>query len=89
MSKDNRCVICKHKGIQNSSNLDTNRIYGPSGQPVQVLLCRSHAVELFQMGQKNFFIHHHKILFNIINSDEVEFLVILHDTVKEHIDSVY
>lgn len=89
MSKDNRCVICKHKGISNSSNLDANRIYNKSGSPIKVLLCRSHAVELFQIGQKNFFLQHHKILFNILNSDEVEFLVVLHDTVKEHIDSVY
>jgi len=89
MAKDNRCVICKHKGIQHTSNLEHNRVFSKAGQPVKVLLCRSHAVELFQIGQKNFFNQHHDILFNVLESDEVQFLVILHDYIKEHPQILY
>lgn len=89
MANDCRCVICKHKGIQNTSNLETNKVFSKSGQSVRVLLCRSHAVELFQMGQKNFFNKHYDILFDVIESEEVQFLVILHDHVQQYKDFIF
>lgn len=87
--KDPRCVICKHLDVVYSNNLDFNYVYGEEGAPIRVLLCRRHEVELFQMGQKKFFLNYYKILLEILDSDEVEFMRLFEKTVRSNLDDIY
>lgn len=87
--KDPRCVICKHIGEEHSSNLNYNYVYGDEGDPIRVLLCRRHEVELFKMGQKKFFLAYYKILLDIVDSDEVEFMKVFEKTVRAHLNEIY
>ena len=87
--KDPRCVICKHLDVVYSNNLDFNYVYGEEGSPIRVLLCRRHEVELFQMGQKKFFLNYYKILLEILDSDEAEFMRLFEKTVRSNLDDIY
>ncbi len=88
---EKECTICKHYGERTDSprNLEKEQIYDEVGTPVNILLCRKHAVDLFKNGQKKFLIKHYKILVDIISSDEVKFLDILEKTVRENLDEIY
>lgn len=85
------CTICKHYGMPNQSpeTLERAQVYDEVGTPVNILLCRNHAVELFQTGQKRFLVSHYKILVDIISSDEMKFLDILEKTVRDNLDDIY
>lgn len=87
--KDPRCVICKHLDVRLSGNLNHNFVYGEEGAPIRVLLCRRHEVELFKSGQKKFFLNYYRILLEVIDSDEVEFMRLFERTVHEHINDIY
>ena len=88
---DNECTICKHYGAPTESpeDLEKETLYDELGNPVKVLLCRTHSVELFKSGQRKFLIKHYKILVDIISSDEAKFLELLEKTVKENLNDIY
>jgi len=89
MSKT-ECTICKHYGERSDSpELERATIFDDVGTAVALLLCRKHAVELFKNGQKKFLISHHKILIDIVSSDETKFLDILERVVRENLDEIY
>ena len=85
------CTICKHYGKKTADEKELERatIFDEVGTPVPVILCRPHSVELFKMGQKKFMVHHHKILVDLISSDETKFLEILEKTVRSNLDDIY
>lgn len=52
--KDKRCFICKYQGRTNTETCK-NEIFGGSGEKnLTILLCYSHSVQLFKLGQTNF-----------------------------------
>lgn len=87
--QDRRCVICKHMGNQFSSKLEQNTVYGHGDEPIRVILCRNHAVELFRCGQKRFFIRHYHILFDVLETQENAFLDVMYKTIKNSLDDIY
>jgi len=93
MSKSRECTICKHLGKKTYEDLELeagflyNELDGPA--PVRVRLCRPHSVELFKLGQKKFLLNYKKILFDLVNSDEMEFVKILERTVRNNLDAIY
>lgn len=95
MSKnDPRCVICKHLDgkhldVPHSGDLAYNHVYGGDGSSVRVLLCRSHEVELFQNGQKRFFLQYYQILNDVISSDEAAFMRLFEKTVRANLNEIY
>lgn len=86
---DPRCVICKHLDAQNASKLNASHVFTEEGAKIKVLLCRHHEVELFTLGQKKFFLTYNKILLDVLNSEEVEFLRLLERTVRKHYEEIY
>ncbi|MCO4753669.1 MAG: hypothetical protein KC478_04270 [Bacteriovoracaceae bacterium] len=89
MKKDKRCVICKHMDSLGTDNLNYNHVYSETGQRIDVLLCRKHDVELFQMGQRAFFLKHHKMLLNVVGSDEGKFISLMGRTVQKYYNQIY
>ena len=89
--KQKECVICKHYGEEtsNTHQLEKTQIFDEIGNPLMILLCRSHAVELFKMGQRKFLLGHYKILVDIISSDETKFLEVLEKTVRSNRNDLY
>lgn len=85
------CTICKHYGEQTiePNKLEAVVIYDEYGNPVNLQMCRKHSVELFKMGQKNFLISHFKILVDVIASDEMRFLEILENVIRENHSKIY
>lgn len=83
------CTICKHIGKQTQGNLERAQLFDEVGTPVNILLCRAHAVELFKSGQKKFLINHYQILVDVISSDETKFLDVLERTVRSNMDEIY
>jgi hypothetical protein len=52
--KDKRCFICKYQGHTNEETCK-NEIFGKqAGNSLTILLCYSHSVQLFKLGQTNF-----------------------------------
>ena len=51
--KDKRCFTCKYQG---QIKVDTfqNEIFNPRGKSLSILLCYSHSIELFKIGQANY-----------------------------------
>lgn len=90
MSKKRECTICKHYGrpTDSSQGLEKANLFDESGNAVPVNLCRSHSVELFQKGQKKFLVSHHRILRDLIASDETKFLELLQRTVRSNLDKI-
>ena len=93
MSKPNTCTICKHIGreMDESCTLEASFLYTnkQEAEPVRIHLCRTHSVELFKRGQKKFLLNYKRILDDLIDSDEMEFIRILDKTVRENRDYVY
>ena len=89
--KKSECTICKHEGEEtdDSKRLERTKIFDENGNPVNIILCRKHAVELFKLGQKKFLLTHYKILADIIASDETKFLEVLEQTIKANPDKIY
>lgn len=88
-NRDPRCVICKHLDETRETSLSFNYVYGNEGVPIRVLLCRKHEVELFKAGQKKFFLNYYKILADIVDSDEVEFMRLFEKTVRANLNEIY
>ncbi|MCO4755225.1 MAG: hypothetical protein KC478_12140 [Bacteriovoracaceae bacterium] len=90
MSKKRECTICKHygKATTEPQNLEKQNLFDDAGNPIPVNLCRSHSVQLFQMGQKKFLISNYKILTDLIASDDPKFLELLERTVRANIDQI-
>lgn len=93
MSNNCECTICKHLGkrTDEASGLEAGFLYNDLEHPapVRVKLCRSHSVELFKLGQKKFLLNYKMILFDLVNSDEMEFVKILDRTVRRNLDAIY
>ena len=93
MSKKKVCTICKHLGhrVESEEEVEIGHLFDGlnTGSPVKIRLCRSHAVDLFKKGQKRFLLSHRRILYDLVNSDEMEFIKILDKTVRENIDRIY
>jgi len=87
--KKSECTICKHYGQRTSGKLERSQLFDEVGTPININLCRNHAVELFKAGQKKFLLNHYKILVDIISSDETKFLDILEKTIRGNIDQIY
>lgn len=83
-----KCTICKHLGKSTKCHEELDMGYFYDGYsvlgPVKARLCRSHSVELFKRGQKRFLLNYRSILYDVINSDEVEFIRILDETVRRN-----
>lgn len=88
---DRQCTICKHYGIhsEDDQELDKSQIFDENGTAVTLLLCRKHAVELFKEGQRKFLVNHHKILIDLVSSDEAKFIELLQKTVTKNLDEIY
>lgn len=70
-STAHKCTICKFYDAANGNNVsDREMVFDESGNSIKVDLCRHHAVELFRMGQRKFFVNHSRIAQNIIGFDE-------------------
>lgn len=91
MTKKRECTICKHYGRKTPENdeLERTQVYDETGTPVPIKLCRSHSVELFKKGQKNFLLAHYKILIGLVASDEPKFLDVLERTIKKNPNKIY
>jgi len=87
--KKHECTICKHYGQKTATKLERAQLFDEVGTPININLCRSHAVELFKNGQKKFLLSHYKILVDIISSDETKFLDILEKTIRGNLDEIY
>lgn len=87
------CTICKHLGkeVECEEEVEIGYLFDGvhSGAPVKIRLCRNHSVELFKKGQKRFLIDYRRILFDLVNSDEMEFIKILEKTVRKNLDQIY
>ena len=83
-----KCTICKHMGksTQCHEELDMGYLYDglTTLAPVKVRLCRSHSFELFKRGQKRFLLNYKTILYDVVNSDEMEFIRLLDRTVRRN-----
>ncbi|MBC74883.1 MAG: hypothetical protein CME64_02595 [Halobacteriovoraceae bacterium] len=90
MNKKYECTICKHYGRPtfDKSTLERQSLYDDQGNPIPVILCRKHAVQLFQSGQKKFLISHYRILNDLIASDEMKFLELMERTVRANLDMI-
>lgn len=90
MAKKRECTICKHYGRETHEpeRLERTQVYDETGTPVPILLCKSHSVQLFKMGQKKFLLSHYKILVDLVASDEPKFLEVLEKTVKKFPDKI-
>lgn len=88
---EKECTICKHYGkpTDDPEVLEKAQIYDEVGTPVSINLCRQHSVDLFRQGQKKFLVQHYKILVDIVSSDEVKFLELLEQTVRNNLDDIY
>lgn len=93
MSTKKVCTICKHLGVIKDSEEEVEIGYlfdGLAiGTPVKIRLCRKHSVELFKQGQKKFLLEYRRILYDLVNSDEMEFIKILEKTVRNNLDLIY
>lgn len=87
------CTICKHLGkeVDSEEEVEIGYLFDGihSGSAVKIRLCRKHSVELFKQGQKRFLINQRDILFDLVNSDEMEFIKILEKTVRNNLGSIY
>lgn len=81
------CTICEHYGIKRESS--ENSILFHNEKEIKISLCTEHSVDLFKQGQKKFLISHHKILFNIIDSNNTKFIELLSETYKNNINRIY
>lgn len=86
-----KCVICRHYGYEQDKSTDYDRasLFNENAKEVVIKLCKVHAIELFKIGQKKFLLNHYKILVDIVDSDDLNFLEILEETVKKNINSLY
>lgn len=93
MSAKKICTICKHLGkdVEAAEVVEIGYLFDDiqAGSAVKIRLCRKHSVELFKQGQRKFLIDYRRILFDLVNSDEMEFIKILEKTVKANLDSIY
>ena len=93
MSGKRICTICKHLGkeVDSEEEVELGYLFNDlhAGAAVKIRLCRKHSVELFKHGQKRFLIDYRRILFDLVNSDEMEFIKILEKTVRANLDSIY
>lgn len=87
------CTICKHIGkeVESEEEVEIGYLFNGvhSDSAVKIRLCRNHSVELFKHGQKRFLIDYRRILYDLVNSDEMEFIKILEKTVRKNLDSIY
>jgi hypothetical protein len=93
MGKIKACTICKHlgKNVAESTELEASFLYNDIENPasVKIRLCRAHSVQLFKLGQKKFLLHHKQILYDLVNSDEMDFVRILERTLHKNQNSMY
>lgn len=87
------CTVCKHlnKNVEAEEEIEIGYLFDGvhSGSPVKIRMCRKHSVELFKVGQKRFLINYRSILFDLVNSDEMEFIKILEKTVRNNLSAIY
>jgi hypothetical protein len=90
MLKKRECTICKHYGDETpkGESLETSQLYDESGLPVSLILCRTHSVQLFKLGQKSFLLAHYRILIDLMDSDEKKFINLLDRTVRKFPDLI-
>ena len=90
MNESKKCTICKHLGLETPNLLDVERsyLYENNGDAVAVFLCRTHAVQLFKLGQKSFLLSHYQILNDCVDTDEKKFINILEQTVRKFPDYI-
>lgn len=88
-AKKNECTICKHLSKPTVGKLERAQLFDEVGTPVSINFCRTHSVELFKMGQRKFLVSYHRILNEIISTDETKFLDILEKTIHDSIDEIY
>lgn len=81
------CTICEHYGIEKEAT--ESEILFHENKQIKIALCRKHSIELFKKGQKKFLIKHHKILFNIIDSNHPKFIDLLQETYKNNLNLIY
>lgn len=66
------CTVCQcygqHEPIRKNDMFEET-VYDERGFPVYTTLCRYHAVELFRLGQKKFFVKHFSKAKDIIADD--------------------
>ena len=86
-----KCVICRHYGQEedDSNKYEMASIFDKNGKEVRIQLCSVHAVELFKNGQKKFLMGHYKILLEVMDSNDTDFLEILENTVKKNMNTIY
>lgn len=82
------CTVCKHLSLDASqidlSKLEPAELYYEE-KSVRITLCRSHAAELFKVGQSRFLLNYVHILKDVINSDEPDFLDALYRELKNSV----
>ena len=85
-----QCTLCKYYGNFNGySDTYQEKVFDEAGRSIVVNLCRSHAIELFRLGQKNFFLRHYKITTDVIGTNDSAFLNLMIKTVHKFKDAVY
>lgn len=93
MEKTRSCTICKHLGLKSIAQapLSIEKLYDyyDKTADIKIYLCTKHSVELFKLGQKRFLLNYKDILFDLVNSDEKEFIDILAKTIKNNPNAAF
>lgn len=76
------CTICEHYGDDKEAT-EAGSLYDDA-QTVKILLCRTHAVELFKNGQIKFLLNHAKILSSVLDSNHPKFIDLLQSNYKKN-----
>ena len=83
--KPRECTICKYYGKRNAHNPSKEVVYDENNTPIVIHLCRHHAIELFKLGQRRFFLKHFAMANDVIGSDESKFLDLLLRTASKEL----
>ena len=91
MSKNLYCTICKHYGKyhEDTSTLEKASLYDERGEPIPIMLCKKHGHDLFKMGQRLFLMSHHRILNDILETDDIKFVDMLEKVVRQNYNEIF
>lgn len=87
------CTICEHLGSDDTddTNLCREKVWCNKKQRnITLVLCRSHSVELFKNGMDYIGMKYApEILTNVVNTNDMDFIDLLHDAFHNNLHKVY
>ncbi len=80
MSKQHRCLICKHQGNHHFENISSATLFRKE-KSSQIHFCYAHSIEYFKIGQFSFFRKYQNVLLNAYSNTDQNVFDFLKDEI--------